>query len=78
MKTKIVYCIALGIVSGASFAFSNAKEHVPAVDDLLMENIEALSQNETTAPVTECPPPTQKECHRILSGNTIHIFYQKN
>ena len=75
-KTRTFFFAGLAIAASAvgGFAYSDANASQSKLSAIQLETIEALTDPET-APVTDCPNPAETECHRILQGNTIHIFY---
>ncbi len=75
MKKTKSSIIALGAIAVIAFSFIYLHHKTDSSSGLTKENIEALSQTETS--VIDCPPGGYTECARILQGNTVHIFYRK-
>lgn len=66
--------LAIIALAAGGFAYSSDNASQSQLSAVQLETIEALTDPET-APVTDCPNPAETECHRILHGNTIHIFF---
>lgn len=68
----------MGLVMVALAAISFVVTHSASktsLTSLQMENIEAISDKENTNS-EDCPPPSYRECYRVLIGNRVLVFYE--